>query len=57
MERLLRVIGLTLLVVAAAAILGGMTDDAPGLVLIGLLLAGVGVYALVGARLERAQRR
>lgn len=57
MARLLRVIGLTLLVIATAAVLGGTTDDAPGLVLIGLLFAGVGVYAWVGARSEPPPRQ
>lgn len=52
MARLLRVIGCTLLIIALGAILAGSSDDAPGLVLIGLLFAGVGVYALIGARLE-----
>lgn len=57
MPTLLRVMGMFLGVIAVGAILGGAADDAPGLVLIGLMLAGVGVYAFLGSRVERDRMR
>lgn len=52
MPTLLRVMGMFFGVLAVGAILGGASDDAPGLVLIGLMLAGVGVYSFIGSRTE-----
>lgn len=56
METLLRVIGLAFVVLAAMLALSGLSGDAPGLIPFGILLAGLGAYALVGARDEEKRR-
>lgn len=56
METLLRVIGMGLVVLAGMLVLSGLSDDAPGLIPFGLLVAGLGAFALVGARDEEARR-
>ena len=57
MPTLIRAFGLGLLVLACLFTIGGLADDAPGLVVIAGLVVGVAVYALLGARREEEHRR
>lgn len=56
MPTLLRTLGSGLLVLAGLFTLAGLSDDAPGLVVVAMGVVGVALYALLGARREDARR-
>ena len=56
MGTMIRVIGMGLAVFGSLLVLIGLSDDAPGAILLAMLLFGVAAYALVAARREDAHR-
>ena len=56
MGTMIRVIGMGFAVFGALLVLIGFSDDAPGAILLAMLLFGVAAYALVAARREDAHR-
>jgi hypothetical protein len=56
MPTLLRTLAAGLVVLAALFTIGGLADDAPGLVAIAGGVLGVAVYGFLGARREEARR-
>lgn len=56
MGTMIRVIGMGLFVFGVLLVLIGLSDDAPGAILLAMLLFGVAGYALLAARREDAHR-
>ena len=56
MPTLLRTFAAGLVVLAALFTIGGLSDDAPGLVFIAACVVGVAVYGFIGARREEVRR-
>ncbi|MFM8944205.1 MAG: hypothetical protein ACKOI0_02990 [Actinomycetota bacterium] len=56
MPTLLRALGSGLVVLACLFTMGGLLDDAPGLLLIASGVLGVAIYALIGSGREERRR-